>query len=128
MRNAFNDVSRSIAALPDSFSKLAYLASLRDRDGRYRHWGLTQEYGEERTGAAYQQVHRAAFESLLRISFSDLSGTLKDHCALTGRNFQEIIDEFSRQSAVTPSGVEEHSAMHFKYVLASLLALSQASY
>ena len=42
MRNPVEDVCRSVRALPGRFSQLMYLASLRDRTGEYRHWGLTR--------------------------------------------------------------------------------------
>jgi hypothetical protein len=127
MRNALNDISRSMQALPDFFARLLYLASLRDQEGKYQHWGLQREYGPERTAEAYERIHRAAYESLLETSFSELMEVLKDHCAQKGAADQQIIEWLLLESAVKPAGIEPHSAMHFSYVLASLLALSQSS-
>jgi len=125
MRNAVEDVSRSLRALPGRFSQLLYLASLRDRAGDYQHWGLNREYGEARTRAAFSHVHRTTYDSLLQADLSELLSVLRMCCEKSGRDPAALITELFHEGGVKPSGVQEHSAMHFNYVLASLLALSQ---
>ena len=128
MRNAVADVSKSVRALPECFSQLIYLGSLRNKNGEYEHWGLTREYGEEKTRNAFAQTHLAAYERLLQMRFSGLIEVLQEHCAHSGMDCRLIVDHLSMDSKLTPSRVQEHSAMHFNYVLASLLALSQSNY
>ena len=127
MRNAAADVSKSIRALPGYFARLLYFGSLRDQNGIYQHWGLTREYGEKETGTAFQQMHRSTFEGFLQTNFSDLLVNLREHCERKGENYQCVIDQLTSGSTLAPADVEEHSAMHFSYVLASLLALSRSS-
>jgi len=126
MRNAVDDVSRSLGALPGRFSQLLYLASLRDRAGDYQHWGLSREYGEARTSAAFSHLHRTTYASFLQTDLSELLVVLHRCCEKNGRHPEALITELFHEGGVKPSGVQEHAVMHFNYVLASLLALAQS--
>jgi hypothetical protein len=126
MRNAVEDVSRSLGALPGRFSQLLYLASLRDRAGDYQHWGLNREYGEARTRAAFSHLHRKTYDSFLQADLPELLSALHMCCEKSGRDPEALISELFHEGSVRPSGMQEHSAMHFNYVLASLLALAQS--
>jgi hypothetical protein len=126
MRNAVEDVSRSLRALPGRFSQLLYLASLRDRAGDYQHWGLNREYGEARTRAAFSYLHRRTYDSFLQSDLPELLSVLRMCCEKSGRDPEALVSELFHEGAVKPSGTQEHSAMHFNYVLASLLALAQS--
>jgi len=126
MRNAVEDVSRSLQALSGRFAQLLYLASLRDFAGNYQHWGLSREYGEARTSAAFSHLHRATYNSFLQTDLSELLVVLRKCCERNGRNPDAVITELIHEGAVKPTGVQEHAVMHFNYVLASLLALAQS--
>ena len=127
MRSVSAEVSRSLRALPDCFSRLMYLGSLRDEGGVYQHWGLTQDYGEERTRAAYQEAHQTAYEDVLQTDLSQLLSTLSERCERNRESCDEVMSKLSLATKITPLGIQDHTAMHFNYVLASLLALSQSS-
>jgi len=126
MRNAVEDVSRSLEALSGRFSQLLYLASLRDRAGDYQHWGLSREYGEARARAAFSHLHRTTYDSFLQADLSELLLVLRKCCERNGRDPEAVLTELIHEGAVKPTGVQEHSVMHFNYVLASLLALAQS--
>lgn len=127
MRSVSAEVARSLRAIPDCFSQLMYLGSLRDQRGVYQHWGLTREYGEERTGAAYQEAHQITYEGVLQTDLSELLASLSEHCERSRQSCDDVMSKLQWATRITPVGIQEHTSMHFNYVLASLLALYQSS-
>jgi len=49
--------NRTLRALPSLLEKLVYACSLRDKDGTYKHWGLTKAYGQQKADGAIGQAH-----------------------------------------------------------------------
>src|SRR5882724_2042048 len=107
MRNPVEDVWRSVRALPGRFSQLLYLASLRDRTGDYQHWGLTREYGDARTAAAFRHCHRKTYDGLLQTEFSELLDMLHAQCQQSGGESGAILSELLHEGRVKPAGTEE---------------------
>lgn len=71
----------TLAAIPGQFSRLSYLASLRDlSSGRYEHSGLSALYPDEAIQQALQLCHEQIFERILESPLSsqqeDLRGCL----------------------------------------------------
>jgi hypothetical protein len=66
----------TLAGIPGHFSRLAYMASLRDlSSGRYEHAGLAALYPDEALQQALQLCHEQIFERVLE---SPLSGQQED--------------------------------------------------
>lgn len=58
----------TLAAIPNTFGRLAYLASLRDlSSGRYEHAGLAAVYPAEAIQQALGQCHEELFQRLLEM-------------------------------------------------------------
>lgn len=58
----------SLAGIPGTFSRLVYVASLRDlSNGRYEHQGLAALYPEEAVQQALELCHEQIFERLLEM-------------------------------------------------------------
>jgi hypothetical protein len=58
--------SSTLAALPGSFARLAYIASLRDLSSNiYEHPGLAARYRQEAVQQALEQCHEEIFERIL---------------------------------------------------------------
>ena len=65
--NAAEDFkNRTLKALPSLLEKLAYVCSLRDKDGNYRHWGLNKSFGESKTNEAVAVVHAAMATEIVK--------------------------------------------------------------
>ncbi len=64
---AIEDVwSKTLSQVSTTFGRLAYLASLRDpNSGRYRHYGLSQIYGEDEAHRALTASHERVFAEWL---------------------------------------------------------------
>jgi len=64
--------ARSLAGLVGYFSKLVYLASLRDYNtGRYHHYGLETRYGAEVVDESLRECHVRVFENLVSLPLKE---------------------------------------------------------
>ena len=83
----------TLAGIPGEFSRLAYMASLRDlSSGRYEHAGLEALYPDEAMQQALQLCHEQIFERVLETPLEKQESDLKEclrrmpgglHAALT---------------------------------------------
>jgi len=63
---------RSLASLPGRFSRLVYVASLRDYStGRYHHYGLESRFSAEAVNEALWQCHVQVFEDLVSLPLKE---------------------------------------------------------
>jgi hypothetical protein len=70
---------RTLSALKRHFSRLVYLASLRDYNtGRYHHYGLESLHPPEAVDGALRQCHTKVFEMLLGLSLKAQTEDLLD--------------------------------------------------
>src|SRR5215467_1906141 len=70
---------RTLAGIPGEFSRLAYMASLRDlSSGRYDHAGLAAQYPDEAIQQALQLCHEQVFERVLETTLELQEKDLRD--------------------------------------------------
>jgi hypothetical protein len=68
----------TLAGIPGEFSRLTYLASLRDlSSGRYEHAGLATLYPDEATQQALQLCHEQIFERVLETPLEQQEADLR---------------------------------------------------
>lgn len=82
--------AHTLDEMPGRFSRLIYLASLRDYNtGRYHHYGLETRYSPEAVGQGLHQCHIRIFEELMALPLEDQT---RDLLSL----FESIREERSR--------------------------------
>lgn len=70
--------TRTLAQVPTTFGRVAYLASLRDPNtGRYEHFGLAQIYSLEEADQALRWSHARAFSDWLNYSLAEQKDDLE---------------------------------------------------
>lgn len=69
--------SRTLNQLEGKFSRLIYLASLRDHNtGRYHHYGLEARYPSEAVDEGLRICHAAVFEDLVELTLEEQTADL----------------------------------------------------
>lgn len=113
----------TLAAVSGLLAKLAYLASLRNRDGGYRHWGLSIVHGEESSDRALKAAHTEVLSTLLRTPIAELVEDLRE--STQGSKESDTYLEGMRQefSKLLPSPEDTASARHLNSVLIALSSL-----
>jgi hypothetical protein len=116
----------TLAAVAGLLAKLAYLGSLRRREGGYKHWGLSLVYGEESSDRALKAAHTEVLSKVLRTPLSELEEDLHES-SQTGHKspgtyiagMQEEVDQ------LLPSPQDAVSAGHLNSVLVALSSLEK---
>ncbi len=117
---------RTLARIPGRWRKLQYVASLREADGSYRHWGLARTYGESAAGRAIQEVHRELFLQLLRAPVRDLWDEARETLQQDPASAATFVAELEASAErLTPPDFGGGSARHFNSVLEALAALAR---
>ncbi|MBI3697373.1 MAG: hypothetical protein HY238_21370 [Acidobacteria bacterium] len=88
---------RTLAQVPTTFGRIAYLASLRDPDtGRYEHFGLAQVYSEEDANRALGQSHQQAFSEWLKFPLERQKQDLEEYLGALGKDRRRVLDTWGR--------------------------------
>jgi hypothetical protein len=80
LKSALQDLRETtLAAISGLLAKLAYLGSLRRREGGgYQHWGMTLLHGEESSERALKTAHAEVLSTVLRTPISELEEDLHE--------------------------------------------------
>ena len=126
INSAAYETFRTISAVQGNFARLAYLASLQDAPGRYQHWGLAKEYGEDEVCQAFRRSHRLVLETVLQTDISELLGDLSMGAESHGQNLMEFLQYLQSTPLVRTTGWPLHSHTHFNFLMESLRCLALA--
>ena len=128
LKSALQDVKETtLAAVSGLLGKLAYLASLRRRHGRYEHWGIETVHGAESAERALKTAHAEVVAGILRAPISSLMQDLQESSGGSGvtplayldqlrGDFEDLLPE-GRQSSPIPS--------HLNSVMVALSSLER---
>jgi hypothetical protein len=124
LKSALQDLRETtLAAVSGLLAKLAYLASLRNREGGYRHWGLSLVHGEESSDRALKAAHTEVLSTVLRTPIAELAEDLPESTQgskETGAYVEGMRKEFNK---LLPSPEDTASARHLNSVLIALSSL-----
>jgi hypothetical protein len=125
LRNALVDI-------PTLVGQLVYIVSLRDPNtGRYRHHGMVQMFGEERTDQALRAGHSAAFCEWLCLDLEQQQADLELYFAGQETDRRTVVSTWQALEPyrhLIPAGVDEPERRLFLTDLATLLGLLRKKY
>jgi hypothetical protein len=117
----------TLRAISGLLGKLEYLASLRQADGSYSHWGLSRVHGEAAAQEALTYAHQGVVSKILRAPLCKLLDDLENSCG--SKNLPQVaflgeLQEKEDQALPPRAGVG--SRRHLSSVLHALLALARS--
>ena len=117
---------KTLEAIRTLVQRLQYLASLRDEQGNYVHWGMARVHGETSAERAIAEAHAKVFIELLRSPLQDLAGQLHHLNAeeIEAVNYFRRLLEASNE--LLPNELSGGSLLHLNSVLVALEELCQA--
>ncbi len=111
--NANEDfVTRSLGPLGSVWERLAYVAGLRNSNGRYEHWGMSQTHGRNTAQKAMAEAHSELFQQTLSTPLRELQ-----------EPFSRVVRPAAKESYV-PEDTRGCCPEHMEYVMEALTALS----
>jgi hypothetical protein len=127
LKSALQDVRETtLAAVSGLLAKLAYLGSLRRREGGYLHWGMSLVHGEESSERALKAAHTEVLSTVLRTPIArlmeDLRESSEDKNTTAGAYVEGMREQFSE---LLPSPQDAVSARHLNSVLVALSSLEK---
>ena len=128
LKSALQDVKdTTLSAVSGLLGKLAYLASLRHKQGSYQHWGLENVYGPDASERALKTVHADILKGVLRTPLPLLEEDLHISCRAGGLDARTYVDELrGRFEDLLPEGREDSpAAQHLNSVLLALSRLEK---
>lgn len=127
LKSALQDLRETtLAAISGLLAKLAYLASLRRREGGYRHWGMSLLHGEEASNRALKAAHTEVLSKVLRTPIADLVEDLHESNQASQENTGTYLEGMREQfNELLPSPPDAVSASHLNSVLLALSSLEK---
>jgi hypothetical protein len=127
LKSALQDLRETtLAAVSGLLAKLAYLGSLRRREGGYRHWGMSLVHGQEASDRALKTAHAEVLSKVLRTPVSDLVEDLHESSQAgqetSGAYLKGMREQFDE---LLPSPQDAVSASHLNSVLVTLSKLEK---
>lgn len=129
LKSALQDLKdTTLAAVSGLLGKLAYLASLRQEQGRYRHWGMSMVHGPESSERALKAAHAEVVTDVLRTPLASLVEDLHESSQNSGVPADVYVEQMRGQFDVLLPGERKDApaASHLNSVLVALSELEKA--
>ena len=127
LKSALQDLRETtLGAISGLLAKLAYLGSLRRREGGYLHWGMMLVHGEEASNRALKAAHTEVLSTVLRTPIADLVEDLRESSQSSRETADAYVESMREQfSELLPSPEDTASARHLNSVLVALSSLEK---
>jgi hypothetical protein len=127
LKSALQDLRETtLAAVSGALARLAYLGSLRRREGGYLHWGMSLVHGEDSSERALKAAHTEALAAVLRTPLPELVEDLRASSQDSEKNPAAYVEGMREQfSELLPSPQDAASASHLNSVLVALSSLEK---
>jgi hypothetical protein len=128
LKSALQDVKETtLSAVAGLLGKLAYLASLRRKHGRYEHWGMQSVYGVETAERALRTAHTEILKGVLRAPLASLVQDLELSSRGSGVDPEVYVAEMrDRFDDLLPEGrIDSPASSHLSSVLVALSGLEK---
>lgn len=127
LKSALQDLREStLCAVSGLLAKLAYLGSLRTREGAYRHWGLSLVHGEQSSQRALKTAHSEVLSTVLRTPIRELVDDLRESSRESSKTEEAYVEGMQAQfNELVPSAQDAVSARHLNSVLVALSSLEK---
>ena len=130
-RGVLRDFTTStLAAIPNAFGRLVYVASLRDlSSGRYEHAGLSTLYPPEAVQEALEACHHELFQKVLESPLSIQEGDLRECLAEMSEDLASTISNWRQMQSyriLPPADAQEYLRELFFSNFAALLEILEA--
>ena len=128
LKSALQDLRETtLAAVSGLLAKLAYLASLRDREGGYRHWGMSLVHGPEPSDRALKAAHGEVLGRVLRTPLDSLVEDLRESSQKSAVSSETFVQGMCGQlNELLPAQQDEASVRHLNSVLVALSSLEKS--
>lgn len=113
---------RTLRSIRGALQRLRYLASLRQSDGSYRHWGLEWLHGEGECDGAVRDAHRDVLSEILRRPLPELWNEVLQEDSTPLRQTEEIEQSFPK---LLPSACSPAAQSHLSAILLALIELAK---
>ena len=126
LKSALQDLRQTtLAAVSGLLAKLAYLGSLRRREGGYQHWGMSLVHGEESSERALKAAHTEVLSKVLRTPISQLEEDLRESTRSSEETAGAYIEGMQEQFNELLPSPDAVSARHLNSVLVALSNLEK---
>jgi len=127
LKSALQDLRETtLDAVSGLLAKLAYLGSLRRREGGYLHWGMSMVHGEEASDRALEAAHTQVLSTVLRTPIPDLVEDLRESSQDSQKPAAAYVEGMREQYRdLLPSPEDAASAHHLNSVLVALSSLEK---
>lgn len=117
--------TRTLNGVPGILAKLRYLASLRQENGDYFHWGLARVHGKTRANEVIGEVHGEIFAAVLRTPVRSL---WEEAGAMAEQESEPVADCVRKLTEsgerLLPAKLQGGVKRHFRSVLRALCSLA----
>ena len=128
LKSALQDIKETtLSAVAGLLGKLAYLASLRRRHGKYEHWGMECVHGPDSSARALKAAHTEVISKVLRTPLDSLMNDLKESSQGSGVPAHQYVEDMrGRFEDLLPEGRQNSpTSSHLNSVLVALSNLEK---